>query len=130
MSDAPRFTKVILDIGPDGCSYFREETVSLEERKPGLFLSPAETTTEVIMRQSPPGYSMDFHMTGRPQWTFVASGVLEIGLQDGTSRIFRAGDHLYSVDMLPQGVTFDPKVHGHWSRTVGADPVITMLVRA
>ena len=83
----------------------------------------------VEVRVSPPGYSMDFHPTTTPQWTFVLSGALEIGLPDGSSRVFRPGDHLYSTDTVPAGVTFDPKVHGHNSRQVGDEPLVTALVR-
>jgi hypothetical protein len=54
---------------------------------------------------------------------------MEIFLQDGTSRIFGAGQHFYSADVLPAGATFDAKVHGHWSRQVGPDELVTLFVR-
>ena len=130
MRSTPAFTKVILECGPDGRSRFREEAVALDEAKPGLFLSARLPGGEVQLRESPPGYSMDFHPTITPQWTFVLSGALEIGLPDGTRRVFRSGDVLYSTDTVPPGVTFDPKVHGHDSRTVGEEPVVAVLVRA
>lgn len=130
MSDTPAFTQVILETGPDGRSRFREEVVALKEAKPMLYLSAALPGGSVMLRQSPPGYSMDFHPTVSPQWTFVLSGALEIGLQDGTRRVFRAGDVLYSTDTMPAGVSFDPKVHGHDSRTIGDEPVVAVLVRA
>jgi hypothetical protein len=53
----------------------------------------------------------------------------KIGLQDGTSRIFKPGEHFYSADVLPEGARFDPAVHGHWSRQVGPDPLVTAFVR-
>jgi hypothetical protein len=130
VADATAFTKVILECGPDGRSRFREETVPLEEAKPALFLSARMAGGEVQLRQSPPDYRMDFHPTITPQWTFVLSGALEIGLPDGTARVFRAGDILYSTDTVPAGVTFDAKVHGHNSRTVGDEPVVAVLVRS
>src|SRR6478609_6529554 len=95
------FTKVILETGPDGRWRFREEIVPLEEAKPLLFLSASMPGGSVQLRHSPPGYSMDFHPTVSPQWTFVLSGALEIGLPDGTSRVFRAGDVLYATDTTP-----------------------------
>jgi hypothetical protein len=57
------------------------------------------------------------------------SGALQIGLPDGTKRVFRAGDVLYSTDITPAGVTFDAKVHGHDSRVVSEEPVVAVLVR-
>jgi hypothetical protein len=54
---------------------------------------------------------------------------MEIGLQDGSSRVFSAGDHFYSADTLPEGATFDPAVHGHWSRQVGDVPLRTLFLK-
>ena len=55
---------------------------------------------------------------------------MQIGLQDGSSRIFAPGEHFFSDDRLPDGATFDAAVHGHWSRQVGADPLVTLFLRA
>jgi hypothetical protein len=55
---------------------------------------------------------------------------MEIGLQDGTSRVFGTGAHFYSADVLLEGATFDPQVHGHWSRQVGSRELVTVFVRA
>ena len=63
------------------------------------------------------------------QWVFVLGGQMEIGLQDGHSRVFAPGQHFYSADLLPQGALFDPAVHGHWSRQLGEDPLFTLFVR-
>lgn len=130
MTDMTSFRQLVLEAGPDGRSRFREEAVPLAEAKPGLMLSALQPVAGLLMRQSPPGYFMDFHVSGQPQWTFVLSGALEIGLQDGTSRVLRAGDHLYATDTLPPGAVFDPRVHGHTARTVGEGPVVAVLVRA
>jgi hypothetical protein len=54
---------------------------------------------------------------------------MEIFLQDGSSRVFRPGEHFFSADTLPAGATFDAKLHGHWSRQVGAEPLVTLFVR-
>ena len=55
---------------------------------------------------------------------------MEIGLQDGTTRVFKAGQAFYSNDTLPAGTAFDAAVHGHWSRQVGDEPLVTAFVRA
>jgi hypothetical protein len=126
----PRFTKVILETGPDGRARFREEELLLCEGKPQARLSPLLASGGYQLRQSPVGFRSEFHCTGDPQWLFVLRGSMEIGLQDGTTRTFRAGDHFYSTDTLPAGATFDPKLHGHWSRQVGGEPLVTLFVRA
>jgi hypothetical protein len=60
---------------------------------------------------------------------FILGGQMEIGLQDGSSRVFKPGEHFYSADRLPAGATFDPAVHGHWSRQLGDEPLVTAFVR-
>jgi len=129
MSKSQSFTKIILETGLDGRSRWREEPLLLHERKLGLFLSDAQNGGNVQLRYSPVGYCMDFHPTANPQWTFVLSGSLEIGLQDGSARVFQKGDFFFSEDTVPVGMTFDPNLHGHNSRQLGNEPVVTALIR-
>ncbi len=124
------FTKVTLYTAADGRARFREETVPLTEGKPTARLSPLMPSGGLQLRMSPVGFRSDFHCTDNPQWLFVLGGQMEIGLQDGTSRLFGPGDHFYSADTLPAGASFDPKLHGHWSRQVGDQPLVTAFVRA
>ena len=123
------FNKVVLFTDSDGRAKFREETVELSEGTPAARLSPLMPSGGLQLRESPVGFRSQFHCTGTPQWLFVLRGQMEIGLQDGSSRIFGPGDHFYSADTLPEGATFDPSVHGHWSRQVGDEPLVTLFVR-
>ena len=122
-------TKTVLFTDADGRAKFREETLALSEGTPQAALSPLMASGGYQLRQSPVGFRSSFHCTGSPQWLFVLRGQMEIGLQDGSSRVFGPGDHFYSADTLPAGATFDPTVHGHWSRQVGTEPLITLFVR-
>ena len=124
------FTQVILFTDTDGRARFREETMALTEGKPQARLSPLMPSGGLQLRRSPVGFRSEFHCTEHPQWLFVLEGQMEIGLQDGTSRIFGPGQHFYSADVLPAGATFDPNVHGHWSRQVGPAELVTAFVRA
>ncbi len=130
MSDAPTFIQVILETGPDGRARFREHAIALTEGKPAARLSALMPTGGLQLRRSPVGFRSDFHCTETPQWLFVLAGAMEIGLQDGSTRLFRPGQHFYSNDTLPPGAVFDPQVHGHWSRQVGDEPLVTAFVRA
>ena len=123
------FTQVILETGPDGRARWREQAIGLSEGKPQARLSALHPSAGYQLRESPVGFRSEFHCTGDPQWVFILQGAMEIGLQDGTSRVFRPGQHFYSADTLPAGATFDPKVHGHWSRQVGDEPLKTLFVR-
>ena len=124
------FTQVILFTDTDGRARFREEAMALTEGKPQARLSPLMPSGGMQLRRSPVGFRSDFHCPEHPQWLFVLEGQMEIGLQDGTSRIFGPGQHFYSADVLPANATFDPTVHGHWSRQVGPDELVTVFVRA
>ena len=124
------FTKTVLFTDADGRARFRDEPVALTEGTPQARLSPLMPSGGLQLRESPVGFRSSFHCTGSPQWLFVLRGRMEIGLQDGSSRIFGPGDHFFSADILPEGATFDPSVHGHWSRQLGDEPLVTLFVRA
>ena len=124
------FSQVILETGADGRARFREHAIALTEGKPAARLSPLMPSGGLQLRESPVGFRSEFHCSVDPQWVVILSGVMEIGLQDGSSRTFAAGEHFFSTDTLPAGATFDGKVHGHWSRQVGAQPLRTLFVRA
>jgi len=123
------FTKVVLFTAADGRAQFREETVPLDQGSPQSMLSELFASGGYQLRTSPVGFRSQFHCTTAPQWCFILGGQMEIGIQGGVSRIFKAGEHFYSADVLPDGATFDPAVHGHWSRQVGPDPLVTLFVR-
>lgn len=123
------FTQVILDTGPDGRARFLEAPIALDEGTPQAMLSRLMPSGGLQLRMSPVGFRSNFHCTVTPQWVFILSGCMEIGLQDGSSRLFSPGEHFYSADTLPAGATFDAAVHGHWSRQVGPEPLVTAFVR-
>jgi hypothetical protein len=124
-----QFTKVVLYTAEDGRAGFREEAVALTEGKPQARLSALMPSGGCQLRMSPVGFRSEFHCTDNPQWVFILGGQMEIGLQDGSSRVFGPGQHFYSADTLPPGAAFDAGVHGHWSRQVGAEPLTTVFVR-
>ena len=125
----PSFTQVLLFTDTDGRARFREEAIPLTEGKPQARLSALMPSGGLQLRHSPVGFRSEFHCTETPQWVFILGGMMEIGLQGGTSRVFKPGEHFFSADVLPAGATFDPAVHGHWSRQVGPDPLVTAFVR-
>jgi len=123
------FTQVVLYTDNDGRARFKEQTIALTEGKPESRLSTLMASGGYQLRQSPVGFRSTFHCTGSPQWVFILQGQMEIGLQDGSSRVFGPGQHFYSADVLPEGAAFDDRVHGHWSRQVGQEPLVTLFVR-
>jgi uncharacterized cupin superfamily protein len=124
------FNQIILYTDTDGRAKFREEPLPLPEGNPQAMLSKLQPSGGFQVRQSPVGFRSTFHCTTTPQWVFILSGVMEIFLQDGSSRVFKAGESFYSDDTVPAGATFDPTIHGHWSRQVGDQPLVTLFVRS
>ena len=129
MDREPVFTKVVLFTDDDKRAKFREERVPLNEGNAQARLSALLPASACQLRESPLGFRSDFHCTPKPQWVFILRGEMEIGLQDGSSRRFRAGEHFFAADVLPAGARFDPKVHGHWSAQRGPDPLVTLFVK-
>ena len=123
------FTQTVLYTDTDGRARFAERVIALSEGTPASRLSAVMPASGLQLRQSPVGFRSQFHCTEKPQWVFILGGQMEIGLQGGESRIFKPGEHFYSADVLPPGATFDPNVHGHWSRQVGAEPLVTLFVK-
>ena len=123
------FTKVVLFTDTDGKARFKEETMTMCEGTVQSQLTEVFSAEGYQLRHSPVGFRSQFHVTGNPQWVFILSGQMEIGLQDGSSRVFSAGEHFYSADTLPAGASFDPAVHGHWSRQVGEEPLRTLFLK-
>ena len=124
-----RFKKTVLYTDTGGRARFRDEFVELVEGTPASRLSPLLPAAGLQLRESPVGFASTFHCTTTPQWLVVLHGRMEIGLQDGTTRVFGPGEHFYSADVLPEGATFDPELHGHRSRQIGDEPLVTMFVR-
>jgi hypothetical protein len=124
------FTKVVLFTDGDGRARFREESIALSEGSPQALLSSVFPSSGYQLRHSPPGFRSQWHCTPKPQWVFILRGEMEIGLRDGTARRFRPGEHFYAADLLPEGASFDAGLHGHWSAQRGAEPLVTLFVKA
>ena len=129
MDQEASFTKVVLFTDHDGRARFREEEIPLGEGTPQARLSALLPACAYRLRRSPVGFRSPFHCTAQPQWVFILGGEMEIGLQDGGSRLFRPGEHFFSADVLPQGAAFDPMVHGHWSAQRGPHPLVTLFLK-
>lgn len=123
------FRKVVLFTDGDGRARFREETVPLTQGTPQAMLSAVLPASGYQLRRSPVGFRSAFHCTPQPQWVFILEGEMQIGLQDGSSRLFRPGEHFYSADVLPAGAAFDAAVHGHWSAQRGQSPLVTLFLK-
>jgi hypothetical protein len=124
------FVQTILFTDTDGRAKFKEEAIPLNSGTPQSMLSQVFESGGFQLRESPVGFRSQFHCTGKPQWVFILKGQMKIGLQDGSYRVFTAGEHFYSADTLPEGDIFDAGIHGHWSAQLGDSPLQTLFVRS
>ncbi|HEX5613174.1 MAG TPA: hypothetical protein VFX67_11000 [Burkholderiales bacterium] len=123
------FPKIVLYTDRDGRAKFREEPVPLDGGTPQAMLSELFASPGYQLRSSPVGFRSQWHCTPIPQWVFILEGEMEIGLRDGTSRIFGPGKHFVAADTVPQGAQFDANLHGHWSAQRGPDALVTLFLR-
>jgi hypothetical protein len=130
MDDTPFLSLPELFTDADGRAKFRDMRRPLSEGSAAAALSRLEIGAGHQFRMSPVGFRSSFHCTITPQWLIVLQGVLEIGLQDGSLRVFQPGQCFFSNDVLPRGATFDAGIHGHSSRQVGEESLVTVFVRA
>jgi hypothetical protein len=126
----PQLTAIELYTGADGLACFRQARLELSAGHPLTRLTPLAPSGGWQLRRSPADFKSDFHCTTDPQWLVVLAGRMEIGLRDGSARAFGPGEFFYSNDTLPAGASFDPARHGHCSRALGGQPLVTLFVRA
>jgi hypothetical protein len=124
------FTRTVLFTDTDGRARFKEEVIDLDQGSEKARLSALFPTQGLQLRESPVGFKSEFHVSSHAQWVFILQGKMEIGLQDGSCKVFAAGEHFFSTDLLPEGAVFDSKIHGHCSRQVGEEALVTVFVRA
>jgi hypothetical protein len=129
MTAMQTLTRIELHTDSDGYARFREETIALPEGDAVTALSALLPAAGYQWRQSAAGFASGFHCTASPQWTIILKGRMEIFLRDGSSRVFAAGDFFYSNDLVPAGARFDPEVHGHRSRQLGNEPLVTLFLK-
>lgn len=125
----PQLLRAVLYTDADGRARFRDEPIELSEGSAAAALSALAPSGGFQWRWSPAGFESGFHCTTHPQWLIVLQGRMEIGLQDGSCRVFGPGEGFLSADTLPAGAVFDPTVHGHRSRALDGQPLQTLFVR-
>jgi hypothetical protein len=59
----------------------------------------------LVFRGFPADYFSDWHTAPRRQYIFILSGLMEIGIGDGTTRRFGPGDVVLADDLTGKGHT-------------------------
>ena len=122
----------ILYTSESGQALFHDACVALESINEMLNLSTVLQATGFQLRKSPQGMQKGFHCTERKdcQMVLVLTGIMQIGLRNGTSRSFNPGEYFLSMDFLPEGQAFDDTLHGHSTKeTSEGSPLSTIFIK-
>jgi hypothetical protein len=95
--------------GADGESHIEEMELPFEQMGHAL-RTATEVATGVQFSSLKPTQLVDFHTAPRRQYVITLQGQVEIGLGDGTKRIFNVGDIELCEDLSGRG---------HTTRSVG-----------
>ena len=97
---------VRLYTGEDGQAHFEDLNVPSGETE----IVALQAGADMTYRRFPDGTFSDWHNAPRVQYVITLSGQMEIGIGDGTKRMFNPGDILQVEDLDGQG---------HTTRSVG-----------
>ena len=68
-------------------------------------ITAISSATGIQFRRTPPGSFLEWHRAPRRQYVITLEGQVEIGLGDGSKRIFNPGDVLLADDLTGRGHT-------------------------
>jgi hypothetical protein len=112
----------------NGISYFNEITFKKNDRN-GMLLSDRIPAQNFRLRESMPGYSTDWHLSGDPTLIIIQKGILRISLQNGIYKDFKSGDMFIAADNLPENIFFDPNIHGHRAEVFGDETLLAVHIK-
>ncbi len=105
--------------GDDGESHFEDFELLYEQLTKGYRTTPIQAARGVQFYWIPDGQFFDWHTAPRRQYVITLEGQAEIGVGEGTKRVFSAGD----VELIE-----DLAGRGHTSRVVGGKPRIMITI--
>ena len=104
--------------GDDGETHFEELDLPYEA------IADAQVTamsgaSGVQFRKTPAGSFSDWHQAPRRQYVITLQGQMEVGICDGTKRLFNPGDVLLADDLTGRG---------HTTEAVGGDARVSVSI--
>ena len=105
--------------GDDGESHIEDIEPSYGDDPRGFLITELRRTKAVQYYHIPPGHFSDWHTGDRHQFIITLQGQAEIGLGDGTKRVFNPGD----VELIE-----DLTGRGHTSRVVSDEPRVMVAI--
>ena len=104
--------------GDDGETHFEDLDLPYEA------IADAQVTamrgaSGVQFRKTPSGSFSDWHQAPRRQYVITLQGQMEVGIGDGTKRLFKPGDVLLADDLTGRG---------HTTESVGDDARVSVSI--
>ena len=90
--------------GDDGETHFEDLDLPYEAIADAQ-VTAMRVASGVQFRKSPSGSFVDWHTAPRRQYVITLEGQAEIGIGDGTKRLFNPGDVLLADDLTGRGHT-------------------------
>lgn len=95
--------------GGDGRSHFEQ----IDAGQASAYFLKEHAVKTLVFKNDHPAHILGWHNAPRRQYCITLSGSVEIGIGDGTTETFRAGDIFLAEDVTGQGHTALPK---NWVR--------------
>lgn len=95
--------------GDDGQSHFEE----LDSSHGSEFFNATRPAKALLFRNDFAPHIVNFHRAPRRRWVITLSGAVDIGVGDGSTMTFTAGDVFLAEDLTGRGHTTQPH---HWVR--------------
>jgi mannose-6-phosphate isomerase-like protein (cupin superfamily) len=109
-----------LGVDQSGDTYFKEESIELNQRPSGFMVSPAESSEIVRFFKAKPGWEMlELHYAPDRQYLLVMQGILEIQCSTGKMKKFGPGSVLFVEDTYGKG---------HRTRNAGEKDLILVWI--
>ncbi len=118
-----KYTRIFCDT--QGESHFGDVAIDLRHidfapPAPPLWLSDRQEVDHSFFCTFPTGWFGDWHPTPRRQYYIQLTGRLQVGVSDGNTRLFQAGDIVLVEDTWGKG---------HTTRVLGDDDVTAAFIQ-
>lgn len=105
--------------GEDGESHIEDLALPYAPTPEGYLETAVQRATGIRFYSIAPGHFSDWHPAPCRQYVITLQGAVEIGVGDGTKRVFRAGD----IELVE-----DTTGRGHTARVTSPEPRVMVAI--
>lgn len=105
--------------GEDGESHIEDLPLHYAQTPAGYLETALQRASGIRFYSIPPGQLSDWHTAPCRQYVITLQGAVEIGVSDGTTRVFRTGD----IELVE-----DTTGRGHTAKVVSPEPRVMIAI--